>query len=82
MLKDFKAWIDTEIKDLARYQENNMMWGKQAEAIRIREMLRQYEEKLGEGFCKKYCKYYEVYPENEHERMKKERCEACPIAKF
>ena len=55
-----------EIKELARYKDNNMMWGKHTEAIRIREMYRQCNEvqstldrdkliRAKNEICKKYC---------------------------
>lgn len=37
-MNEFRKWLDGEIKELARYKDNNMMWAKYSEAVHIREM--------------------------------------------
>ena len=88
MHEKFKEWLDIEIKELARYPENNMLWAKQAEAIRIREMYRQCNEvqstfdrdkliRAKNEICKKYCVFQQAY--DDKERMAKEHCVFCPL---
>lgn len=86
MINDFRNWLDTEIKDLSRYKDNNMVWGKHSEAIRIREKFRQevdneLEEVAGK-ICDKYCLFPQAYDtglEEDHERMIEEKCNFCPL---
>ena len=87
-MSKFNKWLDAEIKELARYKDNNMMWGKHTEAIRIREMYRQCEEvqstldkqkitAVADRICLKFCRFPEVY--DDKERMAKEHCKECPL---
>lgn len=87
-MSEFSKWLDAEIKDLARYKENNMMWGKHTEAVRIREMYRQCKEvqstldrdkliRAKNEICKKYCVFQQAY--DDKERMAKEHCKECPL---
>lgn len=87
-MSEFNKWLDEEIKELARYKENNMIWGKHTEAIRIREMYRQCNEvqstldrdkliRAKNEICKKYCVFQQAY--DDKERMAKEHCVFCPL---
>ena len=87
-MSEFNKWLDAEIKELSRYKDNNMMWGKHTEAVRIREMYRQCNEvqstldrdKLSRAkneICKKYCVFQQAY--DDKERMAKEHCAFCPL---
>lgn len=87
-MSEFSKWLDAEINDLARYKENNMIWGKHTEAVRIREMYRQCEEvqstldrdkliRAKNEICKKYCVFQQAY--DDKERMAKEHCKECPL---
>lgn len=87
-MSEFSKWLDEEIKELARYKENNMMWGKHAEAVRIREMFRQCEEvqstldkekitAVADRICLHYCVFPQAY--DDKERMAKEHCKDCPL---
>lgn len=87
-MSEFSKWLDAEINDLARYKENNMIWGKHTEAVRIREMYRQCNEvqsTLGRDklirakneICNKYCVFQQAY--DDKERMAKEHCKECPL---
>lgn len=87
-MSEFSKWLDEEIKELARYKENNMMWGKHTEAVRIREMYRQYDEvqstldkekitAVADRICLHYCVFPQAY--DDKERMAKEHCVFCPL---
>lgn len=87
-MSEFSKWLDEEIKELARYKENNMMWGKHTEAVRIREMYRQCNKvqstldrdkliRAKNEICKKYCVFQQAY--DDKERMAKEHCVFCPL---
>jgi hypothetical protein len=87
-VSEFEKWLDAEINDLARYKENNMIWGKHTEAVRIREMYRQCEEvqstldrdkliRAKDEICKKYCVFQQAY--DDKERMAKEHCVFCSL---
>ena len=87
-MSEFGKWLDEEIKELARYKDNNMMWGKHTEAVRIREMYRQCDEvqstldrdkliRAKNEICKKYCVFQQAY--DDKERMAKEKCSECPL---
>ena len=90
-MSEFNKWLDAEIKELARYKDNNMMWGKHTEAVRIREMYRQCEEvqstldrdkliSAKNEICKKYCVFQQAY--DDKERMAKEHCKECPLSEL
>ena len=87
-MSEFSKWLDEEIKELARYKENNMIWGKHTEAVRIREMYRQCEEvqstldkqkitAVADRICLHYCVFPQAY--DDKERMAKEHCKECPL---
>lgn len=90
-MSEFNKWLDAEIKELARYKENNMIWGKHTEAVRIREMYRQCDEvqskldrdkliRAKNEICKKYCVFQQAY--DDKERMAKEHCKECPLSEL
>ena len=85
------TWLNSEIDDLRQFKGNNLMLdGKFSEAIRIRQMIcdmdngektftREDLEKVADLICRRYCRFPEVYPEGDTERMIEERCEKCPL---
>lgn len=88
-MSEFSKWLDEEIKELARYKDNNMMWGKHTEAIRIRQKLCEIDktpeideesEYLKGQICDRYCRFPEAYDDNE--RMIEERCDHCPLERL
>ena len=90
-MSEFSKWLDEEIKELARYKENNMIWGKHTEAVRIREMYRQCEEvqstldkqkitAVADRICLHYCVFPQAY--DDKERMAKEHCKECPLSEL
>lgn len=48
MLVEFKIWLDNEIEELKQIhtESNVFVWGKYAEAVRIRAMMMQIEREL------------------------------------
>lgn len=91
-IEKFMEWLDNEIKDIEVHQgNNNILWGKYSEAIRIRQQLcnmdaepnTELEDIVGK-ICDKYCKFPEAYGdrEDDRERMIQEKCHGCPIERL
>lgn len=91
MIETFMTWLNQEINDLKHTgQDNVYISGKLSEALRIRQTIcdmdvkspgidREIIEKVADKICRRYCRFPEVYPEGEAERMIKERCDKCPL---
>jgi hypothetical protein len=91
MLEKYMEWLNSEIEGLKSNSRDNVyLSGKLAEAIRIRQAVcdmdlknpgvdREIIEKVADKICRRYCRFPEVYPEGEAERMIEERCNKCPL---
>lgn len=91
MIEAFMTWLNQEIEDLKNSGKDNVyLSGKLAEAIRIRQTIcdmdvkntavdKETIERVVDKICRRYCRFPEVYPEGEAERMIEERCNKCPL---
>ena len=94
MIEAFMTWLNQEIEDLKNSGRDNVyLSGKLAEAIRIRQTIcdmdvkdtavdKETIEKVADKICRRYCRFPEVYPEGEAERMIEERCDKCPLGEM
>lgn len=87
MPEKFMTWLNEEIKNLENEhtESNQFIWGKHAEAVRIRAKAGEMDikdrtpdlEEIAGKICDRYCRFPEAYDDTT--RMFEEKCEGCPL---
>lgn len=88
MIKEFKKWLDEEIKDTELNPDRILTPGRLFESKRIRQKYceedirhRNRIEEIITQICNHYCKFPEAYGDKpvDQKRMEEERCDNCPL---
>jgi len=89
---------EVEELTLAKPENHMFLWGRYNEAVRIRAMMHQITdgedesenkstdiesfERMAAEICDKYCKFPEMYPSGETQKLIDEKCCKCPFERL